>query len=46
MHSISPCHLSGKTTLMDVIAGRKTIGRIEGEIMANGHPVVSERVYE
>ena len=29
---------AGKTTLMDVIAGRKTQGRIEGAITVNGHP--------
>ncbi|GMF58431.1 unnamed protein product [Phytophthora fragariaefolia] len=28
---------AGKTTLMDVIAGRKTGGKINGEIMLNGH---------
>ncbi|TMW67910.1 hypothetical protein Poli38472_007582 [Pythium oligandrum] len=29
---------AGKTTLMDVIAGRKTGGKIRGQIMFNGHP--------
>mmetsp|Transcript_17709 Transcript_17709/g.49550 ORF Transcript_17709/g.49550 Transcript_17709/m.49550 type:complete len:1558 (-) Transcript_17709:317-4990(-) len=29
---------AGKTTLMDVIAGRKTVGRITGDIVVNGHP--------
>lgn len=29
---------AGKTTLMDVIAGRKTVGRITGDIMVNGKP--------
>ena len=29
---------AGKTTLMDVIAGRKTAGKIEGSIMVNGAP--------
>ncbi|POM74405.1 ABC Superfamily [Phytophthora palmivora] len=29
---------AGKTTLMDVIAGRKTDGQIRGDIMLNGHP--------
>lgn len=29
---------AGKTTLMDVIAGRKTVGRITGEIFVNGKP--------
>ncbi|EEY68918.1 ATP-binding Cassette (ABC) Superfamily [Phytophthora infestans T30-4] len=28
----------GKTTLMDVIAGRKTGGQIRGQILLNGHP--------
>jgi ABC-type Mn2+/Zn2+ transport system ATPase subunit len=30
---------SGKTTLMDVVCGRKTVGYISGEILINGHPV-------
>ena len=29
---------AGKTTLMDVIAGRKTQGTITGDITVNGHP--------
>ena len=29
---------AGKTTLMDVIAGRKTQGEITGEILVNGYP--------
>ncbi|EEY59961.1 ATP-binding Cassette (ABC) Superfamily [Phytophthora infestans T30-4] len=29
---------AGKTTLMDVIAGRKTGGKIQGKILLNGHP--------
>lgn len=29
---------AGKTTLMDVLAGRKTGGYIEGEIKISGHP--------
>jgi len=29
---------AGKTTLMDVIAGRKTQGEITGNILVNGHP--------
>ncbi|KAK1941913.1 ABC transporter G family member 29 [Phytophthora citrophthora] len=29
---------AGKTTLMDVIAGRKTGGQTHGEILLNGHP--------
>jgi ABC-type multidrug transport system ATPase subunit len=30
---------AGKTTLMDVIAGRKTVGRATGAITANGAPL-------
>lgn len=30
---------AGKTTLMDVVAGRKTIGVIRGDILANGRTV-------
>lgn len=35
-----PClvYLFYRSTLMDVIAGRKTIGRIEGEVFVNGKP--------
>ncbi|GIL82508.1 hypothetical protein Vretifemale_11338 [Volvox reticuliferus] len=29
---------AGKTTLMDVIAGRKTVGEVRGNIWVNGHP--------
>ena len=29
---------AGKTTLMDCVAGRKTIGAITGSITVNGHP--------
>ena len=29
---------TGKTTLMDCIAGRKTVGHITGNITVNGHP--------
>lgn len=29
---------AGKTTLMDVLGGRKTIGQISGQIWVNGHP--------
>ncbi|CAD7702122.1 unnamed protein product [Ostreobium quekettii] len=29
---------AGKTTLMDVLAGRKTTGVIEGELLVNGYP--------
>lgn len=29
---------AGKTTLMDVLAGRKTGGYIEGDIKISGHP--------
>ena len=32
---------AGKTTLMDVIAGRKTAGVIEGEILVNGYPKIT-----
>lgn len=28
---------AGKTTLMDVLAGRKTAGRISGDIYVDGH---------
>ena len=31
------CARAGKTTLMDVIAGRKTVGEIGGTITVNGH---------
>lgn len=31
---------AGKTTLMDVLAGRKTGGTIEGEIKVGGYPKV------
>jgi ABC-type multidrug transport system ATPase subunit len=33
---------AGKTTLMDVLAGRKTDGYIEGEIRISGFPKVQE----
>ncbi|KAH7438824.1 hypothetical protein KP509_04G032700 [Ceratopteris richardii] len=33
---------AGKTTLMDVLAGRKTGGYIEGEIRISGYPKVQE----
>ena len=29
---------AGKTTLMDCVAGRKTVGEIRGDITVNGHP--------
>lgn len=29
---------AGKTTLLDVIGGRKNSGKMEGEILINGHP--------
>ena len=32
---------AGKTTLMDVIAGRKTAGTIEGQILVNGYAKVT-----
>jgi len=33
---------AGKTTLMDVLAGRKTGGYIEGEIKISGYPKVQQ----
>ena len=33
---------AGKTTLMDVLAGRKTGGHIEGDIQVSGFPKVQE----
>ena len=33
---------AGKTTLMDVLSGRKTGGHIEGEIRIGGYPKVQE----
>lgn len=33
---------AGKTTLMDVLSGRKTTGYIEGEIRVGGYPKVQE----
>lgn len=33
---------AGKTTLMDVLSGRKTSGTIEGEIRIGGHPKVQD----
>jgi ABC-type multidrug transport system ATPase subunit/ABC-type multidrug transport system permease subunit len=33
---------AGKTTLMDVIAGRKTVGTIEGDILVNGKPKIEK----
>ncbi|KAK9916362.1 hypothetical protein WJX75_001804 [Coccomyxa subellipsoidea] len=33
---------AGKTTLMDVLAGRKTTGKIEGDVRVSGHPKVQE----
>lgn len=33
---------AGKTTLMDVLAGRKTGGHIEGSIFISGHPKKQE----
>lgn len=29
---------AGKTTLMDVLADRKTAGRVEGQVSVGGHP--------
>ena len=34
---------AGKTTLMDVLSGRKTGGLIEGDIRISGFPKVQER---
>jgi ABC-type multidrug transport system ATPase subunit len=41
--SATQCHVilpagAGKTTLMDVLAGRKTTGRTEGQVWVDGHP--------
>ena len=36
------CNYAGKTTLMDVLAGRKTGGYIEGDIRISGFPKVQE----
>ena len=33
---------AGKTTLMDVLAGRKTEGVITGDVSVNGHPKQQE----
>ena len=33
---------AGKTTLMDVLAGRKNQGVIRGDLLINGHPKVQE----
>jgi ABC-type multidrug transport system ATPase subunit len=33
---------AGKTTLMDVLAGRKTVGYIEGDIRVSGYPKKQE----
>ncbi|GAB4819215.1 hypothetical protein N2152v2_006261 [Parachlorella kessleri] len=33
---------AGKTTLMDVICGRKTVGVVRGDIYVNGHPKQQE----
>ena len=33
---------AGKTTLMDVLAGRKTQGATTGDILVNGHPKEQE----
>jgi ABC-type multidrug transport system ATPase subunit len=32
------CYSAGKTTLLDVIAGYKTGGKITGDILIDGHP--------
>ncbi|BDA40539.1 Pleiotropic drug resistance protein 1 [Coccomyxa sp. Obi] len=33
---------AGKTTIMDVLAGRKTTGKIEGDVRVSGYPKVQE----
>ena len=33
-----PITASAQTTLMDVLAGRKTVGKITGDVRVNGHP--------
>ena len=33
---------AGKTTLMDVLCGRKTVGEVQGDIWVNGHPKQQE----
>ena len=33
---------AGKTTLMDCLAGRKTTGRIVGDVRVSGYPKVQE----
>jgi ABC-type multidrug transport system ATPase subunit/ABC-type multidrug transport system permease subunit len=35
---------AGKTTLMDVIASRKTGGKIRGEILLNGYPATEQAI--
>ncbi|KAJ0399421.1 hypothetical protein ATCC90586_000395 [Pythium insidiosum] len=35
---------AGKTTLMDVIAGRKTGGKIRGDILLNGHAATKQKI--
>lgn len=40
--SVQLCSGAGKTTLMDVLAGRKTQGVVTGELLVNGHPKVQE----
>lgn len=46
-HNLMTCSCScmalfatGKTTLMDVICGRKTVGRTTGSLLVNGQPLV------
>jgi ABC-type transporter Mla maintaining outer membrane lipid asymmetry ATPase subunit MlaF len=29
---------AGKTTLADVLCGRKTVGEVQGDILVNGYP--------
>lgn len=38
-----PVSGAGKTTLMDVLAGRKTGGHIEGDISISGYPKKQEK---
>ena len=33
---------AGKTTFMDVLAGRKTAGHTTGDVRVNGHPQVPQ----
>lgn len=33
---------AGKTTLLDTISGRKTVGKVEGEMLIDGKPLASD----